>query len=605
MAAPRRKAAAAGPLFGVSRSVLGREWQLRSGPERTTKALMQTYQLEEPIARILAARGFGKEEAGPFLNPSLKDQLPDPLVFKDMDKALRRTVEAIKRDERLVIFGDYDVDGATSSSVLRLYLRQAGVNCTVYIPDRLKEGYGPNVPAMEMLAAEGNKLCFTVDCGTTAHKPIEAAKKGGMDVIVIDHHAPEPALPMAVAVINPVRLDENEPAKQYRNLAAVGMTFMFVVGLNRALREEGFFSPKRPEPDIRNLLDLVALGTVADVVLLTGLNRVLVTQGLKVMAQRKNIGLSILSDVAQLKGSPQAWHQGFLIGPRINAGGRVGKSDLGVNLLTTENTANAQDMAIQLDRLNRERQAIEEQIREQAAEEARRQAEAGVPIIIVGQEGWHPGVIGIVASRIKEEYNRPAIVLGHNPYDDSFVGSGRSVAGVDLGAAVIAARQQGLITKGGGHKMAAGVGLRRDQLDAFRAYMHERIGREMDGISQIPVMHIDAVVSPAGVSKQLIEQLDTLGPFGNGNPEPRLVLQNVRLTFAEVVGQQKNHIACQFTGADGTRLQAVAWRSAGQPIGQALIAGRGQMFHVAGSASINRFNGEERPQFKIDDLALA
>jgi single-stranded-DNA-specific exonuclease len=515
---------------------------------------------------------------------------------------VRRTVDAIKKGEQLVIFGDYDVDGATSSSVLRLYLRQAGVKSTVYIPDRLKEGYGPNVPAMETLATEGNKLCFTVDCGTTAHKSVEAAKRCGMDVVVIDHHAPEASLPPAVAVINPVRLDENEPAKQYRNLAAVGMTFMFVAGLNRALREEGYFKDK-PEPDIRNLLDLVALGTVADVVLLTGLNRVLVTQGLKVMALRQNIGLAALADVAQLKGPPDAWHLGYYLGPRVNAGGRVGKSDLGVNLLTTENLATAQDIAFQLNLLNRERQAIELQILDQARPEADRQAAAGAPIIMVGQEGWHPGVIGIVASRLKEEHNRPAIVLGHNPYDDTFSGSGRSVPGVDLGAAVIDARLRGLITKGGGHKMAAGVGLSRGQIEPLRTYLHERIGRELAKVDRKPTLHVDALVSAGGVNKHFIDQLGQLAPFGNGNPEPRLVLQSVRLTFAELAGA--NHVLCQFEGSDGSKLEAIAWRSADQPHGLALLNGRGQLFHVAGSASINEFNGRERPQFKIDDLAPA
>ena len=598
-----RKAVQSEPLFGVASSAMGREWLLNAGPERTVRALVQQYNLDEPVARIMAARGFDKESAQAFLNPSLRDQMPDPLVFKDMDKAIHRAVKAITQGEQIVIFGDYDVDGATSSALLRLYLRGIGVNSTVYIPDRLKEGYGPNEPAMRQLAAEGNKLCFTVDCGTTAFKPIAAANEAGMDVVVLDHHAPEAQLPAAVALVNPVRMDESDEGRRHNNLAAVGVTYMFVVGLNRALRQAGYFA-NRSEPDLLDFLDIVALGTVADVVLLTGLNRVLVSKGLEVMAMRKRVGMNALMDVSGLAERPEAWHLGFYLGPRINAGGRVGRSDMGVNLLTSENKAVAEQIAFELNNLNHERQTIEQLILEQSIPEAERQASCAYPMIMVHHQDWHPGVVGIVASRLKERFNRPSLVIGYNPYSQTYVGSGRSVKGVNLGESVIAARQQGLLDKGGGHKMAAGVGLRLEQLEPFRAFMHERVGHELSRIDTKPTLHIDAVVSAGAVTPDFIERMKVLAPYGNGNPEPRLVLHNVRLTFARLTGNG-SHIMCQFTGADGKSVEGIAFRAADQPHGVALLNGMGQMFHVAGTADINNFNGRTRAQFKVDDVAPA
>ena len=581
------------------RSLSGRSWQLRDAAERMVQALAQEYDLADSVARILAARGFDKESAGPFLTPKLRDQMPDPSVFLDMDKAADRMAHAVMRDEKICIFGDYDVDGATSGAVLSRYLGMVGLKARNYIPDRLEEGYGPNAEAMRKLAGEGMGLCVTVDCGTTAFAPLEAAQQAGMDVIILDHHAAEAALPPAHAVVNPNRLDETSG---HRNLAAVGVTFLFVVALNRALRQRGFFAIRK-EPDLMALLDLVALGTVADVVSLTGLNRVFVAQGLEVMARRGNVGLAALMDVAGLKERPQAWHCGFFLGPRVNAGGRVGRSDLGTILLTTDNSAEARNLATELDRMNAERRAIEQMITDEALIQAEKQAEGGRKVLIVAEEAWHPGVIGIVASRIKERFNLPAIVIGS--HKGKWTGSGRSVKGVDLGAAVIAARQAGLLTKGGGHQMAAGVSLVPDRLPDFMSFMDERISRDLDSAGGLPPIDCDAVISTGGATAQLVSQFERLAPFGSGNPEPRVMVRDVRVGFAKPVGGEGLHVSCQLQGTDGQRLKAIAFRAAGQPQGQALLEGKNRQFHVLGSLKLDNWQGKATPSLQIEDVAEA
>ena len=455
-------------VLGVERSLAGRRWVRRSADERTVLTLQQRLGVSDIVARVLAGREIGVEDAADFLSPTLRAALPDPGHLLDMDKAVARLVAAVEAGERVVVFGDYDVDGATSSALLVRYFRALGVEIGVYIPDRVAEGYGPNAAALERLAGEGVNVVVTVDCGITAHDPLAAGQAAGLDVIVVDHHVAEPRLPVAAAVVNPNRLDDPSPHGQ---LAAVGVTFLLLVALNRALREAGRFAGGG-EPDLLGLLDLVALGTVCDVVPLTGVNRALVAQGLKVMARRQNVGLTALADVARMDQAPGVYHAGFLLGPRLNAGGRVGEAGMGWALLTTEDMTAARAMAQRLDGFNTERQALEAAVLADAL--ARVEAAGGdAPVVTVAGEGWHPGVIGIVASRLVERLGRPVCVVAVN--DGVGKGSGRSISGVDLGSAVIAARQKELLVNGGGHKMAAGFTVEPGKLDLLAAFLEERL----------------------------------------------------------------------------------------------------------------------------------
>jgi len=504
------------PAFlGVERSLTGRRWQEAGGDERLALTLSQRLTLPEVVGRVLAARGIGLDQAESFLAPTLRDLLPDPSHLRDMDKAAGRVAQAVMEGEPVGIFGDYDVDGATSSALLAIFLKAAGGTPLVHIPDRMAEGYGPNLPALIKLAGQGARVVVTVDCGTTAFDPLEGAAEAGIQVVVVDHHEAEPELPRAYAVVNPKRLDDDSP---HGHLAAVGVTFLLVVAVNRALKQAGWYGPTRPAPDLMQWLDVVALGTVCDVVPLVGVNRALVTQGLKVMAKRANVGLSALSDVAGIKERPDAYHLGYLLGPRVNAGGRVGRSELGSRLLSTKDPLEAADIARQLDGYNKERQEIEAAVLLEAIEQVEGRADDGLPLVLAAGENWHPGVIGIVAGRLKERYGRPACVVALD--GDEGKGSGRSVTGLDLGCAVIAARQQGLLKAGGGHAMAAGFTVARDRLDEFKAFLAERLSAQLSG-ELVPVLELDGAIDAAGASLALVETLKQLGPFGAGNPEPR------------------------------------------------------------------------------------
>src|SRR5262252_2741074 len=464
--------AARAAFLGVERSLTGRRWAERLADERMALAIAQRHGLPDAICRLLAARDVDLEGVPDFLEPTLRKFLPDPLHLKDMDAAVDRLVRAVRERERIVVFGDYDVDGATSAALLLRFFRSVGGNIAVYIPDRRKEGYGPNTAALLKLRQDGAAVVVTVDCGITAYEPLAEARRAGLDTIVIDHHQAEITLPEAVAVVDPNRIDEQSPHKQ---LAAVGVAFLLAVGVNRALREAGWYSAERPEPDLRQWLDLVALGTVADVVPLTGVNRALVRQGLVVMGQRRNAGLAALADIARLREAPGAYHLGFLLGPRVNAGGRVGQADLGARLLASDDPHEVGALALRLDEFNAERRAIERAVLDQAVEHIERTygpERQGLPAaLLVESEGWHVVVIGIVASRLVERYGRPAFVIGMDGAIGK--GSGRSVRGVDLGAAVIAARQAGLLVNGGGHAMAAGVTVVRDVLPDLARFLDE------------------------------------------------------------------------------------------------------------------------------------
>src|SRR5437879_646893 len=490
-------------FLGVERSLTGRRWAERLADERMALAIAQRHGLPDAICRLLAAREVDLEGVPDFLEPTLRKFLPDPLHLKDMDAAVARLVRAVQAGERIVVFGDYDVDGATSSALLLRFFRSVGGDIGVYIPDRRKEGYGPNAPALLKLKQEGAAIVVTVDCGVTAYEPLAEARRAGLDTIVIDHHQAEISLPEAVAVVDPNRIDEASPHKQ---LAAVGVAFLLCVGVNRALRDAGWYNSARPEPDLRQWLDLVALGTVADVVPLTGVNRALVRQGLVVMGQRRNPGLVALADVARLREAPGAYHLAFLLGPRVNAGGRVGQADLGVRLLASDDPHEVGALALRLDEFNAERRAIEREVLDQAI--ARIEGlygpdRKGLPsALVIESEGWHVGVIGIVASRLVERYGRPAFVIGMD--GELGKGSGRSVKGIDLGAAVIAARQSGLLLNGGGHAMAAGLTVARDLLADLAKFLDQRIAPQLGAAPAVRELGIDAALAPGAATQELV-----------------------------------------------------------------------------------------------------
>ncbi|MEE8393924.1 MAG: single-stranded-DNA-specific exonuclease RecJ [Rhodospirillales bacterium] len=586
-------------FLGVKRSLNGRRWLVRETDDRTSLALAQRLEVPEIVGRVLSARGVGLDEAEAFLNPTLKHTLFDPNRLKGMEEACERLASAVMQGESIAIFGDYDVDGATSSALLSRFLRAIGCIARIYIPDRMSEGYGPNEKALLKLKSEGISLVVTVDCGTTAFAPLKAAAEAGLDVIVVDHHEAEAKLPEAVAVINPKRLDDTG---DYVQLAAVGVSFLLVVGLNRTLRQAGWYAT-RPEPDIMQWLDLVALGTVCDMVALTGVNRALVTQGLKVMAGRSNPGIRALADVSGITEKPGTYHAGFVLGPRINAGGRIGESGLGARLLATDDEAEAFEIAEKLDELNRQRREIENGVLRMATDQIEglgEEARNG-PLVLASGEGWHAGVVGIVASRLKERFNRPACVIslegstGH--------GSGRSITGVDLGSMIIAARQAGIIVDGGGHAMAAGFTVERRRIDELQAFLSERMAARIADAGIVPSLYIDGGLKVAGASMELASVLEMLEPFGSGNSEPRFAVTGARLAYAAVAGD--NHLRCTMEGEDGSRLDGIAFRCLDRELGQALRNHDGAPFHIAGRLRVNTWRGRSAPQLIIDDAAPA
>jgi single-stranded-DNA-specific exonuclease len=597
---PQLASPAAESILGVGRSILGRRWIGGGGDDRLGLALAQRLQVPEIVGRMMAARGVDLDGAANYLNPTLRELLPDPSRLAGMDAAAARLAAAIRGGEPVAVFGDYDVDGGTSAALLHRFFAAVGARLRIYIPDRLTEGYGPNLPALLKLKAEGIGLLVTVDCGTTAFAPLEGAARAGLDVIVVDHHTAEPSLPAAAAVVNPNRLDDSSGCGQ---LAAVGVAFLLAVALNRALRASGWYGAARPEPDLKQWLDLVALGTVCDVVPLTGVNRALVAQGLKVLAGRGNPGLAALADRARLSEAPTAYHAGYVLGPRINAGGRVGQADLGARLLSTDDPTVATEIAERLEILNAERRAIEQAVLADAI--ARVESGGGAegrdaPFLLVAGEGWHPGVIGIVAARLKERYNRSAAVAALE--NGVAKGSARSVRGFDIGSAVIAARQAGLLISGGGHAMAAGFTVTADNIAPLRDFIAERAGaRGADGLA--PVLKVDAVLSARGASVEIAQLIERLGPFGSGNPEPRLVIPDLRILRADVVGE--NHVRAILGGADGTRLKAIAFRSLEGDLGPALLGMKDAPLHMAGHLRVDSWQGRTGVQFLIDDAAPA
>ena len=592
-----------GLFLGVERSATGRAWRDRLDERGAARALAiaQRHDLPELLARIIAGRNVDVDGVEAFLDPAVKRSMPDPNVLTAMPEAAARIADAITRGETVAIFGDYDVDGATSAALLARFLRRGGVEALIHIPDRLFEGYGPNVDAIRSLAARGATLIVTVDCGTTSIEPLTQAATLGVDVVVIDHHQADEVLPPAVAIVNPNRRDD---LSGLGHLAAVGLTFMTIVAINRELRGRGFWTGERAEPDLLSFLDDVALGTVADVVPLIGLNRAFVAKGLIALRRRQRVGHTSLMDVARLNGPPEAWHLGFLLGPRINAGGRIGRADLGVRLLIEEDPDAAAKIAAELDRLNRERQVIEVETVAQAEAEA--MAALGLEekgaVVVTAAEGWHPGVVGLVAARLKEKFGRPAFAIALEPGGIG-TGSGRSIPGVDIGRAVRQAVAEGLIEKGGGHAMAAGVTLRKTALAPLRAFLETTLAPDVTVARRANGLLIDGAISGAAANADLVAMLDRAGPFGSGNPEPMIALPAHTITYAEEVGQA--HVRVRLKSADGAGVNAIAFRASGQKLGAALLQNRGQRVHAAGSFTLDRWNGEERVQFRLTDIAPA
>jgi single-stranded-DNA-specific exonuclease len=582
-----------GVVLNIDRSVLSQPWRWRREPDPSLA-------MDALVDELLLARGVPREDLARHRDPKIRDFLPDPSCFADMDKGAARLADAIQCGETIAIFGDYDVDGATSAALLVLVLRRLGVEPIVYIPDRLMEGYGPSGKALVELKARGASVAVCVDCGAQAFEALEEASAASLDVIVVDHHQCASALPVALAMINPNRLDESADGAAHGHLAAVGMAFLLGVALIRELRGRGFFEALA-EPKIMDLLDLVALGTVADVARLKSLNRAFVAQGLKVLAARQNVGMAALIEASRLVKPPSCRDLGFALGPRINAGGRVGKSDLGVRLLTSTDAEEARGIAAELDRLNEERRAIEMLVIGQAEEQAAKLD--GAPVITVMSGGWHQGVIGIVAGRLKERFGRPAIVIAETE-DGTGKGSGRSISGVDLGAAVLAAKDSGLLVAGGGHAMAAGLTLAPGGLEPFREFINDRLAADVEKSRSDRALLLDALLAPGGVAASLCDALDGAGPYGSGWPSPRVAAGPARLLKVGIVGEA--HVRGIAAGDDGKGFKWIAFRSAATPLGQALLASPPDTrWWLAGSIKRDEWNGGNAAEMHLDDAALA
>ena len=577
-------------FLGVETSLTGRKWL---GPtvelERAAELIVQDTDLPRALAQVLARRGVGAQEAASFLAPQLRDLMPDPRSLKDMERASARIVRALDGRERVAIFADYDVDGGTSAALLIDWFRALGHDATLYVPDRIDEGYGPNAPAMEMLAAD-HSLIICVDCGTLSHEALAAAT--GTDIIVLDHHLGGETLPPALAVVNPNRQDETG---DLAHLCAAAVVFLTLVDAGRILRERG-----DKGPDLISMLDLVALATVADVAPLIGVNRAFVVQGLKIMARRARIGLVALSDVGRLDTAPKAYHLGFVLGPRINAGGRIGQADLGARLLSCRDPHEASALAEKLDMLNSERRAIEEEVRAAALAQAEERG-FDAPLVWAAGEGWHAGVVGIVASRLKEATGRPAVVIGFD--GDEGEGSGRSVSGIDLGASIQRLAMDGMIEKGGGHKMAAGLSLSREQLEPAMARLSELLDKQGAGALGPSDLKLDGALMPGAANQHLVEQLDDAGPYGASAAGPRFAFPDCVIHFAKQIGT--GHLKITFSDGTGPRLEAIAFGAFDTALGPTLQNHGGARFHLAGRLELNTWQGRTSVQLRLDDAAPA
>jgi single-stranded-DNA-specific exonuclease len=596
-----------GAFLGIRNSARGFEWRdrLAPGARNIALAISQRHGLPELLGRVLAARGVGIDDVATVLDPTIKALMPDPSVLQDMDVAAKRLADAVDKKQPVAIFGDYDVDGACSSALMARWLAHHGLKYRIYIPDRIFEGYGPNPTAIETLVNEGAKLIVTVDCGTTSHEPLAVAKKMGVDVIVIDHHQADERLPDVAAVVNPNRQDD---VSGLGHLCAAGVTFMTLVAATREMRRRGAYGKGLGEPGLLAMLDIVALATVCDVVPLQGLNRAYVTRGLAVMKARENVGLRALFDAASLNQAPTSYSLGFVLGPRINAGGRIGDSALGAKLLTIDDEIEAGRIAAILDKLNRERKAIETEMLAAAATQAELMVDEdpALPMLLLGSDTWHKGVVGLVASRLTERFQRPTCVIawekdGSGSGKGQGTGSLRSIMGVDIGRAVRAAAAAGLLIKGGGHAMAAGLTVDKGKLDAARAFLVENVRSESGAARSAVGLDVDGALTPAGVNDKLIDLIERAGPYGQGNPQPRFVFPAHHVKFAKVMGEA--HIRVTLAAGDNSKIDAIAFRAVGQPLGELLLGSGGLPIHVAGTLRRDTWGGREKIEVMIDDAA--
>ncbi len=585
-------------FLGVRRSLTGRTWRRRPADEAVVRDHQLRHDLAEPLARALASRGIGPEGAVDFLSPTLKAQFPDPSRFQDMDLAASILVDAVERQRPLAVFADYDVDGASSAAQLVRWFRAMGRDLPIYVPDRIIEGYGPSPAAFRRLKEQGAELVITVDCGAAAHDALVAARDMGLDVVVVDHHLMRGDPPPAAALVNPNRPDDTSGQG---HLAAAGVTFVLLAALNREARRRGLFAAT-PEPDIRQWLDLAAMGAFCDVTSLTGFNRAIVSQGLKVMSGWANPGLKALLDVAKAQGPATSFHAGFILGPRINAGGRIGRSDLGARLLSTDDPREAADLAAELDALNASRKEVEKEVLDQATAfiETDSNQDPDAPVLVVAGDGWHPGVVGIAAARLRERYRKPVIVIGIDRPSDTGKGSGRSQPGVNLGRAVQAAFDEGLLLAGGGHAMAAGLTVRPSDIPELRAFLCARLAEEMIDAAAADAVEIDALVSPSGATRGLWTDFQRLAPFGPGNPEPMFAIAEARVERPMML--KGGHVRCTLTDASGGRLKAVAWRAGETDLGARIMAGGGGL-HVVGRLKPDDWQGRESVELEIEDAA--
>lgn len=586
-------------FLNVERSASARRWKARLDDQRMAEAISQRHELPEIIGRVLAARGVGVDEAEAFLNPTIRTLMPQPSALMDMEKGAARLADAITAGEKIGVIADYDVDGVTSAAMLVLFLQAVGSACAVHIPDRLTEGYGPSLKAVESLKSQGTEVLVTLDCGVMAHDPLLRAAELGMTTIIVDHHQAGELLPEAYAVINPNRQDDTSGLGY---LCAAGVTMIFIATVNKLLRQKNWYGEARPEPNMLQWLELVALATVCDVVPLKGLNRAYVTQGIKIMARRENLGLACLADVARLKRKPDTYALGYLLGPRINAAGRIGNAAMALTLLTTEDKGEAAQIAQELERLNRERQEIELAVVGQAMIQADNMLgkERRASVLVVSGKGWHPGVVGLAAARLKERFSLPSFVLAEDKAGHLASGSGRSVPGVDIGSAVREAFEAGLIVKGGGHAMAAGLTVETSRLGDLRGFLEDRLGPQV-AAAQDRALAIDAALTAGAATLELIELLEQAGPYGTAHPSPVFAFPAHRVLYADRAGG--DHIRCTIASSDGKRLKAVAFRAMGTELGELLLSEKQLPLHVAGRLTIDDWSGARVPCLHIEDAA--
>lgn len=570
------------------------KWQVKTFDERQAELISQKFEVSNLIAKLFSIRNISIDDIASYLNPTLKDNMPDPNILMDMEKACERILVALKNNEKIAIFGDYDVDGSTSTSCLIKYFNLLGVEVVYHIPDRFTEGYGPNKEAFQKFIDQNINIIFTLDCGTLAYNEIKFAKDNNIDVIVIDHHQPEINLPEAYAMINPNRLDDTT---NLGYLAAVGVTFMFIVGLNRKLRESKWFDNILKEPNIISLLDMVSLGTICDVVPLVGINRLLVQKGLEVFSKKPNIGLTALIDKANINNKISTYDLGFKLGPRINAGGRLGKSKHGTELLTCEDEAKAADIATELDNFNKERQTIEAHILKTAIDSLTSEQIDKKIIFAYGQD-WHEGVIGIIASRIKQKFKKPCIVFSAK--NGIAKGSGRSIKGIDLGNLIIAATQKGIVTQGGGHAMAAGLTLDEDKILLLQDFIEDRLDSNSIALDIDDTNHADSIINITAVNSELYDDINKLGPFGSNNEEPNFIIKSTKITFIKEFGD--NHIRCGLNSDIDKNVEGITFRSKNTPLGDAIMNNKGKLVSLYGKIKVNEWGGRRIPQFHIEDI---